>query len=160
MKTLNKLKEKNIKISDQFFVFDTETNGLRSKSDAFIFGILYGENTLEVFYTVEDFKKEFKKEKYKGSKKLPHLTIIYLLFVAVLLPALFVTFKLTVYVPAFVYLCVGLWAVEVLLSPKFHVQDAGLLVLVSVKVTVNGAFPERVDAVKEATGVFNTFTTM
>lgn len=72
MKTLQKLKEKNISISDQFYVFDTETNGLRAKSDAFIFGVLYGLNTLEVFYSVDDFKNEFKKPKYKKKKIFAH----------------------------------------------------------------------------------------
>jgi hypothetical protein len=72
MKTLQKLKEKNINISDQFYVFDTETNGLRAQSDAFIFGVLYGENTLEVFYSVKEFKEEFKKPKYKKKKIFAH----------------------------------------------------------------------------------------
>ena len=63
-----------------------------------------------------------------------------------LLPAAFLTVRVIVYLPAFVYLCTGFWEVEVVLSPKFHDQEAGLLVLLSVNFTVNGAFPEVLDA--------------
>ena len=67
-----------------------------------------------------------------------------------LLPAVLLYRKVTVYFPFCVYLCTGFLAVEVLLSPKFQDQAVGLLVLLSVNVTVIGAFPDVVDAVKEA----------
>jgi hypothetical protein len=70
----------------------------------------------------------------------------------VLLPAVLVTVKLTVYFPALVYLCVGFWAVEVLLSPKLHDQEVGDPVLLSVNFTFKGCFPDMSDAVKAATG--------
>ena len=76
-----------------------------------------------------------------------------------LLPAVFVTVKLTVYFPAFVYLCTGFLSVEVLESPNSQNQEAGLLVLLSVNVAVSDAFPERGAAVKAATGGFKAFTT-
>lgn len=69
-----------------------------------------------------------------------------------LLLAEFLTVKLTVYFPIFVYLCVGFLAVEVLESPKFQDQEVGDPVLLSVNLTVNGFFPERGDAVKAAAG--------
>jgi hypothetical protein len=57
-----------------------------------------------------------------------------------------------------VYLCTGFLTVEVLLSPKFQDQAVGLLVPLSVNVTVIGAFPDVVDAVKEANGTEATGT--
>lgn len=81
MKTLNILKQKN-KILSDFYVFDTETNGLRAKSDAFIFGVVYGNDYINVIYTVENFKKEFLKPRYKNKKVFAHnaeydLSVIY-----------------------------------------------------------------------------------
>jgi len=72
MKTLNKLKINNRLYEKDFFVFDTETRGLRAKSDAFIFGVVYGYSTCEILYTVDDFKKEFLKDKYKHKKIFAH----------------------------------------------------------------------------------------
>ena len=66
----------------------------------------------------------------------------------VLLPAALVTFRVTVYFPAFVYLCTGFLAVEVYLSPKFQRYDVDDPVLLSVNFTVNGTFPETGDAEK------------
>jgi hypothetical protein len=81
MKELQPLKERNILLTD-FYVFDTETNGLRAKSDAFIFGVIYGHNFTKVLYSVDDFKKEFKDERYKRKKVYAHnaeydLNVIY-----------------------------------------------------------------------------------
>ena len=71
MKTLHKLKEKNI-ILDDFYVFDTETNGLRAKSDAFIFGVVIGKNYKKVIYSVDEFKKEFEHPRYFKKKVFAH----------------------------------------------------------------------------------------
>jgi hypothetical protein len=81
MKELQPLKERN-KLFTDFYVFDTETNGLRAKSDAFIFGVIYGHNFVKVLYSVDDFKKEFKDERYKRKKVYAHnaeydLNVIY-----------------------------------------------------------------------------------
>ena len=69
-----------------------------------------------------------------------------------LLPAVFLTVKLTVYFPALAYLCTGFFSVEVVLSPKSQDQEVGLLVLLSANITVSDAFPERGDAEKAAAG--------
>lgn len=74
-----------------------------------------------------------------------------------LLPAVFFTVKLMVYFPALVYFCEGFLAVDVVLSPKFHDHDVGLLILLSVNFTVIGAFSEIGDAEKAATGDLNIF---
>ena len=69
-----------------------------------------------------------------------------------LLPAAFFTVRITAYFPVGVYLCTGFLAVEVLLSPKFQDQAVGLLVLLSMNVTVRGAFPVVRVALKDAIG--------
>jgi hypothetical protein len=56
-----------------------------------------------------------------------------------LLPAAFLTVKLTVYFPVLVY---QFLVVEVLLSLKFQDQEAGLFIFLSVNLTVIGTFPE------------------
>ena len=76
------LKEKSSFVANDFFVFDTETNGLRAKSDAFVFGVVYGEKFLKVIHSVDDFKKEFKKPMYRNKKIFAHnaeydLNVIY-----------------------------------------------------------------------------------
>lgn len=81
MKTLHKLAERN-KILDDFYVFDVETNGLRAKSDAFKFGVIYGKDFIQVLYSVEEFKAEFLKPRYKNKKVFAHnaeydLSVIY-----------------------------------------------------------------------------------
>jgi|WetSurMetagenome_2_1015567.scaffolds.fasta_scaffold02016_17 hypothetical protein len=82
MKTLPMLKEKARFFADEFYVFDVETTGLRAKSDAFVFGVIYGHNFVKVLYSVEDFKKEFLNERYKKRKVFAHnaefdLSVIY-----------------------------------------------------------------------------------
>lgn len=47
-----------------FYVFDTETNGLTPKPDKFIFGCIYGNNYKKVFYSVQEFKDEIKNKRY------------------------------------------------------------------------------------------------
>jgi hypothetical protein len=81
MRTLHTLAQKN-KIIKDFFVFDTETNGLRAQPDAFIFGAIYGWNFHKVLFSVEDFITEFKESKYYNKKVFAHnaeydLNVIY-----------------------------------------------------------------------------------
>jgi hypothetical protein len=63
-----------------------------------------------------------------------------------------VAVKVTVNVPAAVYWWDGFWVVAVTPSPKSQLHDVGAFVEVSVKLTVNGAVPDAVDLVNEATG--------
>jgi hypothetical protein len=63
------------------------------------------------------------------------VTTILLDFGKEVLPALFVTVKLTVKVPALLYVCTGFFSVELVLSPKVHLYEAGDPVLRSVNVT-------------------------
>lgn len=67
----------NKKINEQhilrsFFVFDIETTKLEPVPRNFVFGVLYGFDFCKVIYSVEDFKKEFKKKKYKGKTIFAH----------------------------------------------------------------------------------------
>lgn len=68
-----------------FYVFDTETgtkkNGkygygiyweLNARPESFQFGVVYGHNYQRVIYSVDEFKEEFKKERYKGKKVFAH----------------------------------------------------------------------------------------
>ena len=75
--------------------------------------------------------------------------------VLVLLSLAFFTVKLTVYFPALLYVCTGLFCVEVVPSPKVHFHDVGTPVLLSVKLTFSGLFPEVGDVEKAATGIFS-----
>jgi len=81
MKELQPLKQRE-KLFTDFYVFDTETRGLRAKSDAFIFGVIFGHNFIKVLYSVDEFKKEFQDEKYYHKKVYAHnaeydLNVIY-----------------------------------------------------------------------------------
>ena len=58
------------------------------------------------------------------------------------------------------YLCIGFLTVEVLLSPKSQEQEVRLSVLLSVNVTVSGAFQFSGEAEKAGTGGFKAFTTI
>jgi hypothetical protein len=58
-----------------------------------------------------------------------------------------------VYVPALVYLCTGFFAVEYILSPKLHFHEVGDPVLLSVKATLKGVFPDIGDPEKAAIGI-------
>ena len=66
----------------------------------------------------------------------------------------------TVYVPVRAYVCTGFWSVLVMPSPKSHSQAVALPMDWSVKVTVNGAHPEVVEAVKAAVGPTQALTVM
>ena len=57
------------------------------------------------------------------------------LWVVLFVPELFVTVRVTVFVPAVAYVWVGFWAVLVDPSPKLHDQAVGLPVDVSVNCT-------------------------
>ena len=76
------------------------------------------------------------------------------------MPLAFFTVSLIVYFPDLVYLFVGFLTVELLLSPKSQDQEVGLLVLLSVNVTVSGAFSLSGEAEKAGTGGFKAFTTI
>jgi len=53
--------------------------------------------------------------------------------------------------PSCKYWCSGLFFLEVIPSPKLHFHFSGKPVFLSVKTTVNGAFPEVGDAENAAT---------
>jgi len=85
-----------------------------------------------------------------------YFTIICPGFDTQLVPLAFFTVSLTVYFPDLVYLCTVFLTVEVLLSPKSQDQEVGLLVLLSVNVTVSGAFPLSGETEKAGTGGFQS----
>lgn len=60
------------KIKYKFFVFDVETTCLEPMAKNFVFGCLYGYNIHKTFYSVEDFIKEFSKDKYKDKFIFAH----------------------------------------------------------------------------------------
>jgi len=72
--------------------------------------------------------------------------VIYFDFVAVLLPAAFVTVSLTVYFPVLEYLCVGFFSVDDFPSPKLHFHFVVFPVLLSVNFTLKGSVPDFGDA--------------
>ena len=69
-----------------------------------------------------------------------------------LAPLALLAVNVTVYVPAALYLTNGYWVVEVVPFPRFHAQDVGAPVEVSVRSTHMGAIPVVCVAVKLATG--------
>ncbi len=79
-------------------------------------------------------------------------TVMKSIFVILLLPFEFQTVRVTVYVPAAVYLCEGFSRVAVPPSPNVQAHDVGESVEVSVNVTVSGLVPEVGDAVKLGIG--------
>lgn len=76
MKKLNILKRIKIKndpdIKEKFFVFDVETTKLSPKPENFVFGVIYGHNYKKVIFSIEDFRDEFKDERYKGKYIFAH----------------------------------------------------------------------------------------
>lgn len=60
------------KLKYKFFVFDTETTRLEPMSKNFVFGVVYGYQYKKVIYSVEEFKKEFLSERYKGKYVFAH----------------------------------------------------------------------------------------
>jgi len=106
---------------------------------------------LSVNFTVKSDFPELDAEKAAiGDFKA--FTVIWLDFVTVLLPAEFSTFKLTVYFPALLYVCVGFLVVEPFPSPKLHLQVVSEPILLSTNCTFNGALPEVTLLMKLATG--------
>ncbi len=75
-------------------------------------------------------------------------------FVRELVPPAPPAVNVTEYSPDSLYVCTGFLSVELVSSPKYHFHEAGDPVLLSVKLTVRGAFPVTGDAEKLATGVF------
>jgi hypothetical protein len=72
MKTLHKISTNKKNLDEKFFVFDTETRGLRAKRDAFIFGVVYGLDYTCVIHSVDEFIQEFEKPMYKGKTVFAH----------------------------------------------------------------------------------------
>ena len=60
------------KIKNDFFVFDVETTKLEPIEKNFVFGVIYGNDFQKVIYSVDDFKKEFISDKYKGKYIFAH----------------------------------------------------------------------------------------
>lgn len=91
-KVLHRLRSSN-KIIKDFYVFDTETRiynkdgskfkyTLRGRPENFAFGCIYGYNFSKVIYSLDEFKNEFKKERYKNKYVFAHnaeydLNVIY-----------------------------------------------------------------------------------
>jgi hypothetical protein len=72
-------------------------------------------------------------------------------------PPAFEAVRVTVYVPAALYVWAGFCAVDGAdPSPKSHDHDVGEPVEVSWKATLNGAVPDVGDAVNDATGAAGT----
>jgi len=70
------------KLKNRFYVFDVETTSLEPMAENFVFGVVYGYKYERIIYSVEDFKKEFDKRRYKGKFVFAHnaefdLTTIY-----------------------------------------------------------------------------------
>lgn len=70
--TTQKSKKDIDKIKFNFFVFDVETTKLSPMPKNFVFGVIYGWNFHKVIYSVDDFKKEFKKKKYINKHIFAH----------------------------------------------------------------------------------------
>ena len=82
------------------------------------------------------------------------VTFTYPLFTVVFPPPAFAAVRLTSYVPAVVYVCVGFWSVEFAgPSPNDHDHDVGEPVEVSVNWTGSAAGPDVTFEVKSPTGV-------
>jgi hypothetical protein len=81
------------------------------------------------------------------------LTVMYPVFVTVLLPAELVAVNVTVYVPALVKVWEGLSPVDVPPSPNDHIHEVGVFVDSSIKRTPSGTVPEVAFDTNAATGV-------
>jgi len=60
------------KLKYNFYVFDTETTCLEPMPKNFVFGVIYGFNYTKVIYNVEDFRKEFEKDRYRNKMIFAH----------------------------------------------------------------------------------------
>jgi len=80
MRILRQAKEKiNVEsLKYKFYVFDVETQEGKNETalepipENFVFGVLYGYNSQKVFYSIDEFKEEIKKSKYKGKYLFAH----------------------------------------------------------------------------------------
>jgi len=73
MKILKPIKKPKIKeLEKGFFVLDTETTKLEPMPENFVFGVLYGYNFQKVFKSINDFKLEISKPKYKKKYIFAH----------------------------------------------------------------------------------------
>jgi hypothetical protein len=81
---------------------------------------------------------------------------MYLALVSVLLLPLLFTDKLTVYCPVLLNICTGFVSFELFPSPKSHFHESGDPVLLSVKLTLSGTYPDVVEAEKAAASELET----
>ena len=63
---------KRVEDTEDFIVFDTETTLLSPQPRNFVFGVVFDGQNHTVIYSVDDFRKEFLKEKYKGKRIFAH----------------------------------------------------------------------------------------
>jgi hypothetical protein len=82
--------------------------------------------------------------------------VIYPAVDAVVLPAVLVAIRVTVYVPAVVYVCDGFSSVDVFPSPNDQIQEVGELIEESTNWMVSGAVPEVTVDRNDATGIVAT----
>jgi hypothetical protein len=75
---------------------------------------------------------------------------------AVVLPAELIAIRVTVYVPAVMYVCDGFSSVDVFPSPNDQTHEVGELIEESTNWTVSGAVPEVTVDRNEATGIVAT----
>lgn len=80
MKVLRKLRPK-VTVQNDFYVFDTETGyikgdeihwKLEARPEAFIFGVIYGYNYTRIIKNLDEFKKAFLEDRFKGKKVFAH----------------------------------------------------------------------------------------
>jgi hypothetical protein len=88
------------------------------------------------------------------------VTVTYRDLVTVLLPAAFEAVKVTVYVPAWLYVCTGFFSFELVPSPKSQFHEVGVFVLLSVKLTLRGILPEVLLPESAATGTLGGAKTL
>lgn len=69
-KASSRIKIENIK--KKFYVFDVETTKLEPQPKNFVFGVIYGFDSFKVIRSVQDFKKEFGKAKYRNKIIFAH----------------------------------------------------------------------------------------
>jgi len=72
---LKRIKTKKLSldyIKKNIVVFDTETTKLEPMPKNFVFGVIFSYDEYKVIYSVKDFKKEFKKPKYKNKYIFAH----------------------------------------------------------------------------------------
>lgn len=60
------------KLRYRFYVFDVETTCLEPMAKNFVFGVVYGFKYKKVIYSVEDFRQEFTRRRYRGKFVFAH----------------------------------------------------------------------------------------